>query len=136
LSRDYEAEITRFFDGLVSISQLTRRLTTKEEQKQMEGKKAIFAIKGVNKTFAFEVRGTEIIRLESISGVDTVCWARDPQQFLEYCDRVFQDGDTTAFERALQRGDLILRGKHTIHDRVLWRKAFERLATAREAYTR
>ena len=136
MSRDYEAEITHFFDGLVRISRAARRLTTSEEQKQMEGKKAIFAIKGMKHTFAFEVRGAEIVPLESISGVDTVCWARDPQRFLEYCDRVFQDGDTTAFERALQRGDLVLRGKHTIHDRVLWRKAFERLATAREAYTR
>ncbi len=137
MTKDYVAEITSFFDGVVNVSQqLARGLTTKEEQKQMEGKKAIFAFKGVNKTFALMVRGAEIIRLESVSDVDTVCWVRDPQRFLEYCDRVFQDGDTTAFERALQRGDLVLKGKHTIHDRVLWRKAFDRLASARDAYTR
>ena len=136
MSRDYEAEVARFFEGVARLSRLIPQVATESEKQIAEGKKAVFVIKGLKRAYAFEVQGSQLRVIEDLTGMDTICFAKDPAKFLEYCDKVFMEGDTAAFERAIQRGDLVLTGTHSLHDRILWRRAFERLARVRETYAR
>ena len=131
--RDYEKEIDDFFSGILKLSRLIPKLSSVEEQAQMAGKGAFFQIKGLQKNWAVMVRGLELVPVERLDDVDTVCRVKSPQVFLEICDRLLL-GESSAFERAIQRGDVELKGKHTLHDRLLWQKAFERVALARKVY--
>lgn len=131
---DIEQEIDSFFKGVARLSKLMPRLSSEDERRRIAGKKAIFVIKGLSRAYALQVQGDHLAAIDDVSGADTICYAHDPRKFLEYCDRVFNEGNGAAFERALQRGDLVIRGKHAIHDRIMWRQAFERVAKARQAY--
>jgi len=134
-NKDYQQEIDEFVSSIAKISSLMEGLTSKEEQAQMEGKKAVFVIKGIKKRYILEVMGKRIKQTEDLSGADTYCCASSPEKFLTYADRLFQLGDASCFERAIQRGDFVMKGKHSLHDRIMWKKAFDRVAEARRVYS-
>ena len=135
-NRDYEQEIDEFASGISRMSTLIKGLSSTVEQSQMEGKKAVFIIKGIKKRYCFEVTDNAQIKLtDDISNVTTICYANSPEKFLTYCDMLIEQGNPSVFERAIQRGDFIMKGKHSLHDRIMWKKAFDRLAQVRKVYS-
>lgn len=135
VAKDYEREIDEFISSVTKMSLLIEGLSSKQEQAQMEGKKAVFVIKGIKKRYILEVTGTRIEVTDDLSSVDTLCYANSAEKFLTYLDRLFEQGDVSCFERAIQRGDFVMKGKHSLHDRIMWKKAFDRLAEVRKVYS-
>jgi hypothetical protein len=130
---EYEQEIEELINSIIKMSSLAKGMSTAREQEQMQGKKATFVIKGIDKRYIFEVIGTEVKRTENPADVTTYCYCKSPQIFLETVDRII-DGDVSAFQRALQRGDLILKGSQSFHDQLMWKKGLDRLSSLRKVY--
>lgn len=131
---DYQREIDDLLNSIVRMSSLTKGMSTAKEQEQMRGKKAVFVIKGVDTRYIFEIVGTEVRRTDNLTNVTTYCYCSSPKVFLETVDKIIA-GDVTAFQRAIQRGDLILKGPQSFHDQLMWKKALERLASLRKVYS-
>ena len=132
---DYAQKIDDFIDSLTKISSMMGGLTSKEEQTQMEGKKAVFVIKGIKKRYILQVFAGRILSSDNLSNTDTYCYANSAEKFYDYANRLIYGGDVSAFERANQRGDFVMKGKHSLHDRIMWKKAFDRVARAMEVYS-
>jgi len=131
--RDYESEINSLIDSALRWSKLAGEISTAAEQQQMEHKKAVFVVKGMNKRYVFEVSGTKLVQTDDESNTTTYCYSVSPQAFLEVVDSIF-NGDPDAFQRALQRGNLVLKGRQSFHDQLMWKKALERIAKIRKHY--
>lgn len=131
-----EAEIEKLISDFIRISKQmqVRRATTPEEQAQMEKKKAVFMIKGLRKRYILEIVGLELRESDNLDDVTTYCYSASPKVFLETIDRILS-GDVDAFKRALERGDFVMKGKQSFHDRIMWAKALERLSAIRNLYS-
>ena len=130
---DYESEINSLINSAIRWSKLAGEVSTPAEQQQMEHKKAVFVVKGMNKRYVFEVSGTKLVQTDDESNTTTYCYSVSPQAFLEVVDSIF-NGDPDAFQRALQRGNLVLKGRQSFHDQLMWKKALERIAKIRKHY--
>ena len=68
-----------------------------------------------------------------MENVTTYCYCSSPKVFLETIDKILA-GDVTAFQRAIQRGDLVMKGPQSFHDQLMWKKGLDRLASLRKVY--
>lgn len=134
--QDIDQQVEDFMNGIFRLSRLASSFATDDEKRQMEGKGAVFVIRGLKKRYGFRIQGTEITPLDSSEKPDTFCLFKSPQLFLYYADQVITQGRTSAFRKGLSRGDIELRGSHTLQDKLGWEKAFGRLAKIREVYSR
>lgn len=132
-NRDFDQEVENLFSSIRQVSTLVNSMATKTEHKAMESKKAVFSIKGIHKKYILEVIDGLLQEVDSTDNVTTYCYASSAEKFLEYFDRIFA-GDPGAFEKAVQRGDFVMKGEQSFHDRIMWKKALDRLATARKEY--
>ncbi len=130
---DYEREIEELINIIIRMSSLAQGMSTAKEQEQMEGKKAVFIIKGLDKRYVFEVIGTTVRRTENMDKVTTYCYISSSKVFLETVDKIIA-GDGTAFQRGIQRGDIIMKGAQSFHDQLMWKKVFDRFASFRKVY--
>lgn len=130
---DYDKQIEDLISGIMRMSSLTKGMSTSKEQELMQGKKAAFVVKGLKKRYIFEIEGAELKRTEDMTGVTTYCYSKSPQIFLQTVDRIIA-GDVSAFQRAVQRGDLVMKGPQSFHDQLMWKKALDRLASLRKVY--
>ncbi len=130
---DYEREIEELINSIISMSGLAQGMSTAKEQQQMEGKKAAFIVKGLDKSYIFEVVGTTVRRTDSMENMTTYCYISSPKVFLETVDKILA-GDVSAFQRAVQRGDLVMKGAQSFHDQLMWKKGLDRLASLRKVY--
>lgn len=131
---DYEREINQLISSVMRMSRVAQGISSQKEQEMMENKKAIFVIKGMDRRYVFEVVGTELRQTEDLSNITTYCYCSSPKVFLETVDKILA-GDVTAFQRALQRGDLVMKGRQSFHDQLMWKKGLERLANLRKTYS-
>jgi len=132
--RDYESEINTLITSAIRLSKLAGDISTPAEQKQMENKKAVFVIKGLDKRYAFEITESKLVLTTDENNTTTYCYCASPQIFLDIVDKILA-GDSEAFQRSLQRGDLIIKGRQSFHDQLMWKKALERIAKLRKQYS-
>lgn len=131
---EFEKQIDDLASSIMKLSRLAPRISTPKEQEQMHDKKAVFVIKGIDKRYIFEINGSSELHIsDNMNNVTTFCYCSSPKLFLEIVDKIWA-GDVTAFQRALQRGDLVMKGPHSFHDQLMWKKALERLASLRKTY--
>ena len=130
---NYEREIETLINSIIRMSHLAASMTTTKEQQQMDGKKASFFIKGLEKRYTFLVTGNKIERTENLDNVTTYCVVSSPEVFLRTVDKIF-DGDIDAFQRGLQRGELVMRGHKSLHDILEWKDGLKRLYKLRKIY--
>lgn len=130
---DYEKEINELISSVVRMSDMLRSTTNSKEQEQMKGKKATFYIKGLDKRYTFEILDGRVQRVDDMENVTTYCYCSSPKVFLETIDKILA-GDVTAFQRAIQRGDLVMKGPQSFHDQLMWKKGLDRLASLRKVY--
>lgn len=130
---NYEREIETLVNSIIRMSHLAASMTSAKEQQQMDGKKASFFIKGLEKRYTFLVTGNKIERTTNLDNVTTYCVVSSPEVFLRTVDKIF-DGDIDAFQRGLQRGELVMRGHQSLHDILEWKDGLKRLYKMRKIY--
>ena len=131
--KDYEKEINDLISSVLRMSSLMQNSSTPQEQEQMQGKKATFYIKGINKRYTFEITGSKVQLTESMENVTTYCVVSSGKVFLETIDKILS-GDVSAFQRAMQRGDFVMKGPQSLHDQLMWKKGLDRLADILKVY--
>ncbi len=130
---NYEEQIEQLISSVMRMSKLAQNLSTPKEQEQMENKKAVFVIKGISKRYVFEINEGQLKETEDLNNVTTYCYCASPELFLETIDKILA-GDASAFQRALQRGTLVMKGRQSFHDQIMWKKGLERIAILRRTY--
>ena len=68
-----------------------------------------------------------------MDNISTYVVCASAKLFLETIDKILA-GDVAAFQRAIQRGDLVLKGPQSLHDQLMWKKGLERLHQLRKVY--
>jgi len=130
---DYEKEINALITSIIRMSSLASGMSTTKEQQQMDGKKASFYIKDIDKRYIFIVVGNKVEITKDMENISTYVVCGSAKLFLETIDKILA-GDVGAFQRAIQRGELILKGPQSLHDQLMWKKGLERLHQLRKVY--
>jgi hypothetical protein len=130
---NYEKEIDALITSIIRMSSLASGMSTAKEQQQMDGKKASFFIKDIDKRYTFIVVGNKVELTKDMDKISTYVVCGSAKLFLETIDKILA-GDVSAFQRAIQRGDLILKGPQSLHDQLMWKKGLERLHQLRKVY--
>ena len=130
---NYEREIDALITSIIRMSSLASGMSTTKEQQQMDGKKASFYIKDLDKRYTFIVVGNKVELTKDMEKISTYVVCASAKLFLETIDKILA-GDVSAFQRAIQRGDLVLKGPQSLHDQLMWKKGLERLHQLRKVY--
>jgi hypothetical protein len=130
---NYEKEINALITSIIRMSSLASGMSTTKEQKQMDGKKASFYIKDIDKRYTFIVADNKVEITKDMDNISTYVVCASAKLFLETIDKILA-GDVAAFQRAIQRGDLVLKGPQSLHDQLMWKKGLERLHQLRKVY--
>jgi hypothetical protein len=128
-----EREIDALITSIIRMSSLASGMSTTKEQQQMDGKKASFYIKDLDKRYTFIVVGNKVELTKDMEKISTYVVCASAKLFLETIDKILA-GDVSAFQRAIQRGDLVLKGPQSLHDQLMWKKGLERLHQLRKVY--
>jgi hypothetical protein len=130
---NYPKEIDSLITSIIRMSSLASGMSTTKEQQQMDGKKASFYIKDIDKRYTFIVSGNKVEITKDMDQISTYVVCSSAKLFLETIDKILA-GDVGAFQRAIQRGELILKGPQSLHDQLMWKKGLERLHQLRKVY--
>jgi len=130
---NYEKEINALITSIIRMSGLASGMSTTKEQQQMDGKKASFYIKDIDKRYTFVISGSKVEVTQDMESISTYVVCASAKLFLETIDKILA-GDVAAFQRAIQRGDLVLKGPQSLHDQLMWKKGLERLHQLRKVY--
>ena len=130
---NYEKEINALITSIIRMSSLASGMSTTKEQQQMDGKKASFYIKDIDKRYTFVISGSKVEVTQDMESTSTYVVCASAKLFLETIDKILA-GDVAAFQRAIQRGDLVLKGPQSLHDQLMWKKGLERLHQLRKVY--
>jgi len=130
---NYEREIDALITSIIRMSSLASGMSTTKEQQQMDGKKASFYIKDLDKRYTFIVVGNKVELTKDMEKISTYVVCASAKLFLDTIDKILA-GDVSAFQRAIQRGDLVLKGPQSLHDQLMWKKGLERLHQLRKVY--
>jgi|GEM_PF-1872992 hypothetical protein len=130
---NYEKEINALITSIIRMSSLASGMSTTKEQQQMDGKKASFYIKDIDKRYTFVISGSKVEVTQDMESISTYVVCASAKLFLETIDKILA-GDVAAFQRAIQRGDLVLKGPQSLHDQLMWKKGLERLHQLRKVY--
>jgi len=130
---NYEKEINALITSIIRMSSLASGMSTTKEQQQMDGKKASFYIKDIDKRYTFVISGSKVEVTQDMESISTYVVCASAKLFLETIDKILA-GDVAAFQIAIQRGDLVLKGPQSLHDQLMWKKGLERLHQLRKVY--
>jgi hypothetical protein len=130
---NYPKEIDSLITSIIRMSSLASGMSTTKEQQQMDGKKASFYIKDIDKRYTFIVSGNKVEITKDMDQISTYVVCSSAKLFLETIDKILA-GDVGAFQRAIQRGELILKGPQSLHDQLMWKKGLDRLHQLRKVY--
>ena len=120
---------------LKTLSGVFRRVATKAELNEAEGRRCVLAISGLKhtrKVYYFQITGSTIEVVDPYATYNTLIIAP-----IDSVIRVFKGiaaGNKYAFSEERARGEAIVKGERSLHDALVLGDAFKRFAELASRY--